>query len=159
MMDQALILVSVSDQFIVGSTSHDFAIFEHVNLILIAGVSPIAAPMLSKFDKDFYIAKFGITACDTVGTNMINGAVVKAAKQSCVLLPIPSASPRDFPYSYQTFCPFNTGTDRDAYVRENLAATNVSLSRDEIAYRDLVFTPDQIAGERYAPNDPGRRKS
>ena len=50
------------------------------------------------------------------------------------------------------------GTKRVEYVRENLAATNVALSRDEIAYLSATFAPDRIAGERYAPNDPGRRR-
>jgi aryl-alcohol dehydrogenase-like predicted oxidoreductase len=50
------------------------------------------------------------------------------------------------------------GTKRVEYVRENIAATNVALSRDEIAYLSTIFAPDRIAGERYAPNDPGRRR-
>ncbi|TCR72680.1 aldo/keto reductase [Rhizobium sp. BK376] len=50
------------------------------------------------------------------------------------------------------------GTKRVEYVRENLAATNVALSRDEIAYLNRIFAPDRIAGERYAPNDPGRSR-
>ncbi|SHG86092.1 Predicted oxidoreductase [Kaistia soli DSM 19436] len=49
------------------------------------------------------------------------------------------------------------GTKRIDYVRENLGATNVPLSRDEIAYLGAAFAPDRIAGARYAPNDPGRR--
>ena len=49
------------------------------------------------------------------------------------------------------------GTKRIEYVRENLAATNVAVSTDEIAYLGSIFAPDRIAGERYAPNDPGRR--
>jgi len=49
------------------------------------------------------------------------------------------------------------GTKRIEYVRENLAATDVAVSADEIAYLGSIFTPDRIAGARYAPNDPGRR--
>ncbi|MFH1557326.1 MAG: aldo/keto reductase [Pseudomonadota bacterium] len=49
------------------------------------------------------------------------------------------------------------GTKRIEYVRENMAATNVAMSFDEIAYLGTVFAPDRIAGERYAPKDPGRR--
>ncbi|MDQ0510037.1 aldo/keto reductase [Ancylobacter amanitiformis] len=49
------------------------------------------------------------------------------------------------------------GTKRIEYVRENMAATNVALSRDEIIYLSTIFAPDHIAGARYAPNDPGRR--
>ena len=43
------------------------------------------------------------------------------------------------------------GTKRTEYVRENLAATNVAVSADEIAYLSEVFSPSRIVGERYAP--------
>jgi aryl-alcohol dehydrogenase-like predicted oxidoreductase len=43
------------------------------------------------------------------------------------------------------------GTKRTRYVRENLAATNVAVSADEIAYLSGVFSPSRIVGERYAP--------
>ena len=43
------------------------------------------------------------------------------------------------------------GTKRTQYVRENLAATNVAVSADEIAYLGGVFSPSRIVGERYAP--------
>jgi aryl-alcohol dehydrogenase-like predicted oxidoreductase len=43
------------------------------------------------------------------------------------------------------------GTKRIEYVRENLAATNVAVSADEIAYLSEVFSPSRIVGERYAP--------
>jgi aryl-alcohol dehydrogenase-like predicted oxidoreductase len=43
------------------------------------------------------------------------------------------------------------GTKRTEYVRENLAATNVAVSADEIAYLAEVFSPHRIVGERYAP--------
>jgi aryl-alcohol dehydrogenase-like predicted oxidoreductase len=43
------------------------------------------------------------------------------------------------------------GTKRTEYVRENLAATNVAVSADEIAYLSDVFCPRRIAGDRYAP--------
>ena len=43
------------------------------------------------------------------------------------------------------------GTKRAAYVEENLAATNVALSQDEIAYISGIFAPERILGQRYAP--------
>jgi aryl-alcohol dehydrogenase-like predicted oxidoreductase len=41
------------------------------------------------------------------------------------------------------------GTKRIAYVRENLAATSVAISTDEVAYLSDIFAPGQIVGERY----------
>lgn len=49
------------------------------------------------------------------------------------------------------------GTKRIEYARENLAATSIALSRDEIAYIGSVFAPDRLAGDRYAPGNPARR--
>ncbi|MHC9296066.1 aldo/keto reductase [Mycobacterium sp. LTG2003] len=42
------------------------------------------------------------------------------------------------------------GTKRVEFVRENLAATKVALSADDIAYLGKVFAPDRISGNRYA---------
>lgn len=42
------------------------------------------------------------------------------------------------------------GTKRAQYVEENLAATNVAISRDEVAYLSAVFASGTIAGARYA---------
>ncbi len=42
------------------------------------------------------------------------------------------------------------GTKRDAFVRENLAATDVAISADEIARLSDAFRPGPIAGDRYA---------
>jgi hypothetical protein len=36
-------------------------------------------------------------------------------------------------------------------VTENLAATNVAISADEVAYLADVLRPGRIVGERYAP--------
>lgn len=41
------------------------------------------------------------------------------------------------------------GTKRLEFVRENLAATNVAISQDEVAFLDLLFDPAKIAGSRY----------
>lgn len=41
------------------------------------------------------------------------------------------------------------GTKRVNYVEENLAATSVALSADEVAYLSQVFAPGQIRGDRY----------
>ena len=41
------------------------------------------------------------------------------------------------------------GTKRIAYVRENLAATSVAISTDEVAYLSDIFAPGRIVGERY----------
>jgi aryl-alcohol dehydrogenase-like predicted oxidoreductase len=41
------------------------------------------------------------------------------------------------------------GTKRINYVEENLAATSVAISADEIAYLGEVFAPSQIVGGRY----------
>ncbi|MET0329852.1 MAG: aldo/keto reductase [Dyella sp.] len=49
------------------------------------------------------------------------------------------------------------GTKRIEFVRENLAATNVALSHDEIAYISAIFAPEQIKGARYASADPSTR--
>lgn len=42
------------------------------------------------------------------------------------------------------------GTKRAQYVEENLAVTNVAISRDEVAYLSAVFASGTIAGARYA---------
>ncbi len=41
------------------------------------------------------------------------------------------------------------GTKRVEYVQENLAATSVAVSADEIAYLAEIFAPERIVGERY----------
>ena len=41
------------------------------------------------------------------------------------------------------------GTKRVAYARENLAATSVAISTDEVAYLSDIFAPGRIVGERY----------
>ena len=41
------------------------------------------------------------------------------------------------------------GTKRVKYVRENLAATSVAISADEVAYLSEVFAPGRIVGDRY----------
>jgi aryl-alcohol dehydrogenase-like predicted oxidoreductase len=41
------------------------------------------------------------------------------------------------------------GTKRIEFVRENLAATSVALSADDIAYLRAVFASERIVGERY----------
>jgi aryl-alcohol dehydrogenase-like predicted oxidoreductase len=43
------------------------------------------------------------------------------------------------------------GTKRVRYLRENAAATDVAISRDEIAHLDRLFAPERIRGQRYAP--------
>ncbi|WP_273734293.1 aldo/keto reductase [Mycolicibacterium septicum] len=43
------------------------------------------------------------------------------------------------------------GTKRIPFVRENIAATDVAISADEIALLAGIFTPGRVAGERYAP--------
>jgi aryl-alcohol dehydrogenase-like predicted oxidoreductase len=42
------------------------------------------------------------------------------------------------------------GTRRVKYVQENVEATNVAISIDEIAYLSEIFARDRIVGERYA---------
>jgi aryl-alcohol dehydrogenase-like predicted oxidoreductase len=42
------------------------------------------------------------------------------------------------------------GTKRVKYVQENIAATNVAISADEVAYLAEIFAPVNIVGERYA---------
>jgi aryl-alcohol dehydrogenase-like predicted oxidoreductase len=41
------------------------------------------------------------------------------------------------------------GTKRIAYVRQNLAATSVAISADEVAHLSEIFAPGRIAGDRY----------
>lgn len=43
------------------------------------------------------------------------------------------------------------GTKRIPFVRENIAATDVAISADEVALLAGIFAPGRIAGERYAP--------
>jgi len=42
------------------------------------------------------------------------------------------------------------GTKRARYLRENLAATAVGLSRDDVAALSAIFDPGLVAGERYS---------
>lgn len=48
------------------------------------------------------------------------------------------------------------GTKRIAFVKENLAAADITLSSDEVAHLDSVFPPKRTAGERYANANPAR---
>jgi aryl-alcohol dehydrogenase-like predicted oxidoreductase len=43
------------------------------------------------------------------------------------------------------------GTKRAEFVRQNIAATSVAISADEVAYLSEAFAPGRITGERYAP--------
>ena len=43
------------------------------------------------------------------------------------------------------------GTKRISFVRQNIAATDVAISADEVALLAEIFAPGRIAGERYAP--------
>lgn len=43
------------------------------------------------------------------------------------------------------------GTKRIPFVRENIAATDVAISADEVALLAGIFAPGRVAGERYAP--------
>ncbi len=43
------------------------------------------------------------------------------------------------------------GTRRVEHVRENAAASAVALSQEEIAHISMLFAPERIVGERYAP--------
>lgn len=47
------------------------------------------------------------------------------------------------------------GTKRVAYLEENAAAADVSLSDAELAQLDRMFSPDAVVGERYAPGGLG----
>ena len=49
------------------------------------------------------------------------------------------------------------GTRRAEFAKENIAATNVPLSRDEIAYLGRIFAPERIVGPRYAASDPSNK--
>jgi aryl-alcohol dehydrogenase-like predicted oxidoreductase len=50
------------------------------------------------------------------------------------------------------------GTKRIEYARQNIAATNIALSADEIAYIGALFAPERIVGQRYAASDPSARQ-
>ncbi len=41
------------------------------------------------------------------------------------------------------------GTKRQSYLEENIKATDVKLTADEVAKLDDIFAPDKIAGDRY----------
>ena len=43
------------------------------------------------------------------------------------------------------------GTKRAEFVRENIAATSVAISADDVAHLSEAFSPGHITGERYAP--------
>jgi len=43
------------------------------------------------------------------------------------------------------------GTKRRKYLDENVAAANMTLTREEVAALDRALAPDQISGPRYAP--------
>ncbi len=43
------------------------------------------------------------------------------------------------------------GTKRVRYLEENAAAVDVELGADELERLDALFSPEKIAGERYAP--------
>jgi hypothetical protein len=45
----------------------------------------------------------------------------------------------------------NRGTTGRFHGIDVLAATNVALSPDEIAYISSLFAPERIVGQRYAP--------
>lgn len=47
------------------------------------------------------------------------------------------------------------GTKRAEFVRENIAATSVAISGDEVAHLSETFAPGRIIGERYAPAHAG----
>ncbi len=42
------------------------------------------------------------------------------------------------------------GTRRIAYLEQNVAATEIVLTPQEVAELDLLFAPDKVAGDRYA---------
>jgi len=49
------------------------------------------------------------------------------------------------------------GTKRVSYLEQNLAATSVPLSADDVAELSALFAPDAVAGDRYAwGNAPSR---
>jgi aryl-alcohol dehydrogenase-like predicted oxidoreductase len=50
------------------------------------------------------------------------------------------------------------GTKRRRYLEENLAATSVPLSRDEVAELSAIFAPGNVSGARYA-RPPARPRS
>ena len=43
------------------------------------------------------------------------------------------------------------GTKRRKYLEENVAAADVTLTRDEVAVLDRALAPERISGPRYAP--------
>jgi aryl-alcohol dehydrogenase-like predicted oxidoreductase len=48
------------------------------------------------------------------------------------------------------------GTKRSAYLIENAAAADVKLSPQDVAYLEILFAPDAIAGERYSAIEAAR---
>jgi aryl-alcohol dehydrogenase-like predicted oxidoreductase len=43
------------------------------------------------------------------------------------------------------------GTKRRQYLEENVAAADVTLTRDDLAFLDRALAPDKVSGPRYAP--------
>jgi aryl-alcohol dehydrogenase-like predicted oxidoreductase len=41
------------------------------------------------------------------------------------------------------------GTKRRKYLKENVAATSVPLSRDDVAGLSAIFAPENVSGARY----------
>src|SRR3984957_2566701 len=88
-------------------------------------------------------------ASENLATNLVPVETLKAIAES------KGCRPGQLALAWLLLQPFDIvpipGTKRAVYVEENLAATNVALSPDEIAYISSVFAPERIVGQRYAP--------
>ena len=88
-------------------------------------------------------------APDNLATNLVPVETLKAIAES------KGCRPGQLALAWLLLQPFDVvpipGTKRAVYVEENLAATNVALSPDEIAYISSLFAPGRIVGQRYAP--------
>jgi aryl-alcohol dehydrogenase-like predicted oxidoreductase len=88
-------------------------------------------------------------ASENLATNLVPVETLKAIAES------KGCRPAQLALAWLLLQPFDIvpipGTKRAVYVEENLAATNVALSPDEIAYISSLFAPERIVGQRYAP--------
>ena len=87
-------------------------------------------------------------ASENLATNLVPVETLKAIAES------KGCRPGQLALAWLLLQPFDIvpipGTKRAVYVEENLAATNVALSPDEIAYISSLFPPGRIVGQRYA---------
>lgn len=101
------------------------------------------------FDRGDFRATNPRFSSDNLGTNLqpVETLVAMAEAKGC--------RPGQLALAWLLAQPLDTapipGTKRAEFVRENIAATSVAISADEVAHLSDAFAPGRIRGERYAP--------